>query len=73
MEAQNVYLTGASGFFGGQLLRDMCGSPERFGKIYLPVRSKKGVSGEKRFAGLFGGYGAGCTHCDGLHDDSEGG
>eukprot|EP00656_Telonema_subtile_P024710 TRINITY_DN26886_c0_g1_i1.p1 TRINITY_DN26886_c0_g1~~TRINITY_DN26886_c0_g1_i1.p1 ORF type:complete len:462 (+),score=54.99 TRINITY_DN26886_c0_g1_i1:92-1477(+) len=63
-EPQTVYLTGGSGFLGGQLLRDLTASPERFGKIYLPVRTKKGMSGQERFDALFGAYGKTCVYCN---------
>jgi len=51
-----VYLTGASGFLGGQILKDITAAPHRFSKVYLPVRTKKGMSGQERFDSLFGSY-----------------
>jgi len=51
-----VYLTGASGFLGGQILKDITAQPHRFSKVYLPVRTKKGMSGQERFDSLFGSY-----------------
>lgn len=60
MPPKTIYLTGASGYFGGQLLRDIASRPDDFKKVYVPVRGKKGQTGEERFRALFGSFGAVC-------------
>jgi len=65
MASQTIYLTGASGYFGGQLLRDIkAAGIECFDKVYLPVRSKKGQSGQDRFDELFGSCGEACQYVE---------
>ena len=45
------YLTGASGFVGGEIVRAL---KARSCKIYAPIRAKKGRSGRERCNALFG-------------------
>ena len=61
---RNVYLTGVSGFFGGQLLRDLTDAHDQFGKIYLPVRAKKNKTGQARFEDIVGSLGGTCVYLD---------
>merc|ERR1712166_113092 len=61
---RNVYLTGVSGFFGGQLLRDLTDADDQFGKIYLPVRAKKNKTGQARFEDIVGSLGGTCVYLD---------
>ena len=59
----NFYVTGASGFLGGQLVKDAHEShPDA--KIYIPLRDKKGESAASRFKGLYIGYGDSVVLCD---------
>ena len=48
-----VYLTGSTGFVG-QMIVQQCENDASISKVYLPIRSKKGSSGEERFQSLFG-------------------
>jgi len=46
----------------------MSANPERFGKIYLPIRAKKGQSGRERFEGIqksiLGSIAKSCVYCE---------
>lgn len=44
----NIFLTGATGFFGCHLLIDMLKSPEKIGKIYCAMRPKKNITAKDR-------------------------
>jgi nucleoside-diphosphate-sugar epimerase len=58
------YITGASGYLGGDLVRDMV--KEGYKRMYVPVRNKKGESGQDRFNKLYSEElrDAGVTWCD---------
>jgi nucleoside-diphosphate-sugar epimerase len=43
-----VYLTGATGFVGGMILK-ICEADDSISRVYTPIRDKKGKSGEERF------------------------
>ena len=54
------YVTGASGFLGGQIVRDLR-SALPAARVYLPLRAKKQESAAARFAALFGQHGDSCV------------
>eukprot|EP01052_Picozoa_sp_SAG31_P039487 SAG31_NODE_5486_length_2512_cov_1.878989_4_plen_235_part_00 len=55
MGTRTIYLTGGSGYLGGEILRSLALRPETAGaSVVVPIRKKKGQSGPARFAALFG-------------------
>lgn len=48
---RNCYITGGSGYLGQELVRDMI--KRRYNKVYVPIRGKKGESGQERFNAIY--------------------
>jgi nucleoside-diphosphate-sugar epimerase len=57
-----VFLTGATGFLGGWLVKELQDDPS-IAKVYCPIRAKKGLSGAERMVKSLGLYDK-CVHLD---------
>ena len=52
-ELGNVLLTGAGGYLGIHVLRELIEHPEKVGRIYCMIRSQEGNPSEKRLSSLY--------------------